>query len=537
VFPEDALEKHDTLAISVDYGGMPLCQEGRGPVFGPVSYCLPQARYCDYFCLTSHWLPINNAQSDLATWDITYDVAEGLCVASIGLLADHATDQGRARYRWVESVPTPPQVVSWAIAEYSCVRDNFAGVPVEYYVRTEDKEKAAGYFAPIESMVAQLTDVLGAWPVEKIGFCWTPVDGMEGQGMIPIGIPSWDATAGAREAHMLAHHWFGNSLVPATMSDNWLSDGFATYMEWMYRAGQEADGDIDRIAGVANTQYVESIARNEGVFPLYDFRSHIIDNCPVTIHTKGASVLNMLRHVMGDADFAAGLRAYAESYRQSPVTSEIFRGVMQEHTQADLTQFFEQWVYGEGWPEMAFSRLSEDPDGPFRLCVRQEQVDYWWPLFTTPVEVEVLLCAGDTLRLLGNVHAAEQDILVFDEIMDKNVAAWRVDPDGWLLKDILFTSSVDGVPPRPSALTVHDVYPHPLRGSSAATLPLELRRAARVRVELRDLLGRSVAVLADANHSAGKHAIALSVPELPAGCYQLRVTAAGNALTRPLLVR
>jgi len=535
VFPSEPLQKGDTLSLRVEYGGMPVCDQGRGPVFGEVSYCMPQGRYCDYLCMTSHWLPINNSIADLATWDLTFTVAEGLTVASIGALVDHAASQGMNRYRWVESVPTPPHAVTWAIAEYACIREKIGDVPAAFYVLGSDEAKAAAYFAPVADMLSLYTGLLGPWPAEKIGFCWTPAGAAMGQGMIPINITSWEEGASYREAHEIAHQWFGNSVVPTSISERWLSEGFATYLEWLFTAGGLPDASFDAMLRSRRDSYINDVARSEGVFPLYDYRSHIIDNAPATIHVKGALVLNMLRHVMGDAAFEAGLREYASTYRASIVTSELFRSAMQKHTDVDLHPFLEQWVYREGWPVLAVSRFCEDPDGPFRLCVRQEQDAYGWPLFATPVEVEFITCAGDTLRYARDAHAVKQDMLVFDEVMDKNVASWRLDPDGWLLSEVTSASGVDAVPAAVSTLSLGGVHPHPL-GAGPAMLRLDTRHAAHVRIELCDVLGRRVATLRNGTLDAGSHDLSLTLPAVPPGAYHIVATGGGAAATRNILI-
>jgi aminopeptidase N len=535
VFLSIPLEKGDTLSLRVEYGGMPVCDQGRGPVFGEVSYCMPQGRYCDYLCMTSHWMPINNSISDLATWDLTFTVAEDLTVASIGSLVDHAASHGMSRYRWVESVPTPPHAVTWAIADYACVRDRISDIPAAYYILSSDEAKAAAYFAPVAEMISLYTELLGPWPAEKIGFCWTPAGAAQGQGMIPINITSWEGGAAAREAHEIAHQWFGNSLVPTSVTEQWLSEGFATYLEWLFAAGGRPDAAFDAMMRVRRERYINDVAREEGVFPLYDFRSHIIDNAPATVHEKGALVLNMLRHVMGDAAFEAGLREYVSTYRASAVTSELFRGTMQAHTEADLHPFLEQWVYREGWPVYAVSRFGEDPDGPFRLCVRQEQDAYGWPLFAMPIEVEFVTCAGDTLRYVRDAHAAKQDILVFDEVMDKNIASWRMDPDGWLLGEVTFASGVGASHIVPASLAITSVHPHPL-GAGPATLRLDLRRPATVQVELRDLLGRRVSLLQHRTLDAGFHDLPLTLPSVPPGSYHIVATGGGAAAVRNILI-
>ena len=69
-------------------------------------------------------------------------------------------------------------------------------------------------------------------------------------------------------------------------------------------------------------------------------------------------------------------------------------------------------------------------------------------------------------------------------------------------------------------------YPNPSRGR--LTLRLALPEASGVRVVLYDVLGREVAVVADGDHNAGVHELAVDASALPAGLYLYRVVAGGR---------
>ena len=75
---------------------------------------------------------------------------------------------------------------------------------------------------------------------------------------------------------------------------------------------------------------------------------------------------------------------------------------------------------------------------------------------------------------------------------------------------------------------------HPVRQRTA--LALSLDRAADVRVEAFDLLGRPVATLAAGARAAGEHRVDVDASVLPAGVYLVRATAGGRTATLPLTV-
>ena len=66
--------------------------------------------------------------------------------------------------------------------------------------------------------------------------------------------------------------------------------------------------------------------------------------------SKASWVVHMLRGVVGDTDFFAGLAEYRAQYGYGTATTEQLRDVMESVSGLDLDAFFQQWIYGEYFP-------------------------------------------------------------------------------------------------------------------------------------------------------------------------------------------
>ena len=75
----------------------------------------------------------------------------------------------------------------------------------------------------------------------------------------------------------------------------------------------------------------------------------------------------------------------------------------------------------------------------------------------------------------------------------------------------------------PEAVVVEPAYPNPFR--HRATLTYTLPRAAKVRLDVFDVLGRRVRTLAGGFLSAGMHRVPFEAGNLPPGVYTIRFSA------------
>jgi hypothetical protein len=87
-------------------------------------------------------------------------------------------------------------------------------------------------------------------------------------------------------------------------------------------------------------------------------------------------------------------------------------------------------------------------------------------------------------------------------------------------------------PSTPVTFRLDQNYPNPFNGSTL--IPYALPRASRVRIEVFDLLGRSVATLVNGLMAAGEHRALFRTASLPSGVYYCRMVTEEFTATRRL---
>ena len=153
-------------------------------------------------------------------------------------------------------------------------------------------------------------------------------------------------------SHELAHQWFGDLLTCRDWAHAWLNEGFATFMEAVWR---EADLGYDEYLYDIFECLTAYLRRGRRALSPPDRLQHVTST-PIEIfdrhlYQKGAAVLHMLRGELGDARFWRAIARYVETTRNATSRRSTSCARSKSATGRNLRGFFSQWVFRAGHPE------------------------------------------------------------------------------------------------------------------------------------------------------------------------------------------
>ena len=154
-------------------------------------------------------------------------------------------------------------------------------------------------------------------------------------------------------AHELSHSWWGNSVSSYGRGTKFLRESMANFSAW--HLARELFG-TDKFADYRARLFMSGDAKN----PLF-LRNPDRDDVDLA-YSKGALILDILRSEMGDELFFQCLKTFAAKFKDSHATFSDFVSVCNEVSKQDWEPFFEQWLYGEGYPIYHLVSFQSEPE-------------------------------------------------------------------------------------------------------------------------------------------------------------------------------
>ncbi|WP_310991661.1 M1 family aminopeptidase [Aequorivita marina] len=310
--------------------------------------------------------------------------------------------------------PIPAYLVAVAVTNYTTYSHTVAnnGNPFEIinYVYPEDLSYAQSRTPVTVDIMNLFADKFEPYPYadEKYGhaqFGW-------GGGMEHTTISFMGSLGRGLIAHELGHQWFGNKVTCGSWQDIWLNEGFATYMDGM--VVEHLDGESDFRSWKADKIYsITQYADGSVYIPAQDTTSvgRIFDSR--LSYNKGSMVIHMLRKKLGDTVFFQGLKAYLNDpllsfgYAKTP---DLIRN-METASGEDLTEFFDDWVYGEGYPRFTIT-WHPGASGEIDVVISQTQSYPSVSYFEAPVPLRLSGTQGETLDVVLDNTSNNQNFQV-----------------------------------------------------------------------------------------------------------------------------
>lgn len=472
------------------------------------------------------WWPCKqNLNDKIDSVDVIVTTPQANRVASNGLLKSEIISGTNKIYHWKTNYPIAAYLVAIAVTDYSYYSNYVplvstgSTLEVLNYVYPENLASAQTQTPEIIKIISLYDSLTIPYPFskEKYGhaqFGWG--GGMEHQTMSFMTDFSQPLLA-----HECAHQWFGDRVTCGSWEDIWLNEGFATYFEGLtqerYFPDTWEEWKKSKIVDITSLPGGSVLCDDtSNVSRIFDGRLS---------YDKGAYLLHMLRWKLGDVVFFQALRNYlndpalAGNYAKTP----HLKAHLESTSGLNLTNFFQQWYYGQGYPSYHISCLQSGDT--VSITVNQKTSHASVLFFEMPVPVKFIGVDRDTTLVLDHSFSGQ----IFKAVINFTAISVQFDPTHWILSS---GNSISGIGDNTSGNDLL-IYPNP--GRHSFTLNLKLSGYLPTSVEMTDRNGK-VVFKKELGSLQGEVKQSMEIPEVESGTYQLKVMHGDKKELRKIIV-
>lgn len=432
-FPETLHAGHQ-YSIDFYYSGYPS-STGR---FGAVAFRTDAAgnpwitTACEGIGASVWWPDKDQWKDEVQNMQISISIPNDLVDVSNGrFMGKTDLGDGYTRWDWFVHYPINNYDVSMNIGKYEHFSDRLGDLTLDFYALPQDLDKAKTQFAQAKGMLEAYQHYFGEYPFKKDGYklIEVPYSGMEHQSAVTYGNHFTNGYLGRDWTgvgispkfdfiiiHESGHEWFGNSITAADTADEWIHEGWTTYLESLY---------VEYMYGKADAlKYLngyKSKVRNQT--PIVAERGSDREP-PQDMYFKGALFINTLRSVVdNDTRWWALLHDFYQHFKYQNILTEDVEQYFDQKTGMNLTPIFNQYLRHTAIPdlELAFN----DADGTvsyrwkvdepnFAMPVRVGTKDHWqvihptteWQKMKTPLKKDEFEVATDLYYVNVDKQAA-----------------------------------------------------------------------------------------------------------------------------------
>ncbi|MBL7726786.1 MAG: T9SS type A sorting domain-containing protein [Dinghuibacter sp.] len=472
------------------------------------------------------WWPCKNGLNDKAdSLDVIITCPDAYRGSSNGMLVSDVVAGGKRTSWFKHRYPIASYLVAIACTNYQIqsynVNINGRNLPFENWTYPESALRFDAESYGVINALQWFSGYFGEYPFMNERYAQTQFSwggGMEHQTNSFMG--------GANhilQAHELAHQWFGDKSTCGSWKDIFVNEGITSFAHWLYFERH----DMPTFLGIryeyhqtvtdepAGSIYVDDTTSVDRIF---DWR---------LTYVKGAFIMHMLRNLLGDNLFFQALKQYGNDpavkfgYARIPDVKRNFEQV----TGRNLTEFFNDWVYGQGHPTYQI-KWNNNKNGFTNILVNQLQSHPSVSFFEYPVQLQFKNATRDTIITVDVQRNGQKFFSRLDFV-----------PDTVLIDPNLLLLSKNNTAQKSASVGNNEIsiFPNPASGSSwnfSVTNPTATQYTAELYNGHGQLVYRG-------NFTTAGNDITGEVPNstLAAGIYTLRISSGGAKLVTKQLLK
>lgn len=384
------------------------------------------------------WFPVKQSLRDkIDSCSIKITVPDSCKAGSNGILENVVNlGNGFTRYEWKHRHPIDYYLISVAVAKY--VEHNLfanpVGAPAPILIQNfiyDNPQTLPNFLDEINEtadFIELFYDLYGPYPFEdeKYGHCMAPLSGgMEHQTMTTQGFFEKTLTS-----HELGHQWWGDNVTCASWSDIWVNEGFASYSEYLMLENLYPNEKNQHMTDVHNnvmSQVGGSVWFTDSLNTDRIFSGRLT-------YDKGAAIIHSLRYLVNnDSLFFNTLRTFQAEFSDSVAVGIDVRNKFMQTSTIDLTPFFEQWYFGEGYPTYSIRYKQEANDLILQISHTASKPTST-PTFTNPIDVRIFR-QGQTDTIIRFEITSNTELFVIPNF-GTATGSMAIDPKNWIVNKV-----------------------------------------------------------------------------------------------------
>jgi aminopeptidase N len=436
---------NDTIRISVKYT---LIKPILGLRFIDETATNPRMVSSDCWPDKAHqWIPCYDYPNDKVTDEMIVTVDKKYKVLSNGRLVSvkENNSKGTVTYHWNQELPHPTYLINLSIADYAVIKDSLGALPINYWVYKGLESDAKTTFRKTPYIISFYNNLFNyKYPWAKYDQVITSYLGggaeatsatILGEGIVMDTVAEKDYSREGVIAHEIAHQWWGDLITLRSWEHNWLNESFATYSDYMYTRfdkGEDAGaidllGKMNQYLNEAHNKYTRPIVFNRYNDPGDNFDSHA--------YPKGACIIHLLRHIIGDDTFFRTLSTFLHQNEFKPVDTHDFMKTVKEVSGKNMDWFFEQFLYCPGHPVFDVTKSWDALSKKLKITIIQRQDSIpGAPIYTIPVNLGFVFQYTKTIKEVWLKNKIEN----FEFEFASEPLLVRFDDGNYLLKEVTF---------------------------------------------------------------------------------------------------